>query len=73
MQNNFSLDSAASECSGDRRRKLRRIARVAEWISLGGMALVGTYSAYMWSDQAALTAICREAFQESSACLPADH
>lgn len=56
MRDNFSLDSVASECSGDRRRKLRRIARVAEWISLGGMALVGTYSAYMWGDQAALTA-----------------
>jgi hypothetical protein len=56
MQDNLSLDSAASECSRDRRRKLRRIARVAEWISLGGIALVGTYSAYLWSDQAALTA-----------------
>jgi hypothetical protein len=40
----------------DRRRTLRRISRAAECITLGGMVLVGTYSAYLGTDQDALTA-----------------
>jgi len=36
-------------------RKLRLIAHVAEWVALGGMALVVAYSAYLWSNPIALT------------------
>ena len=46
----------ASAASDDRRSKLRRIAHVAEWVALGGMALVVAYSAYLWSNETALTA-----------------
>jgi len=39
-----------------RQRKLRQISRTAEWIALCGIALIVSYIAYLWWDQAALTA-----------------
>jgi len=40
----------------DRRRKLRRISRVAEWVSLGGIAAAVAYCGYLCSHPAALIA-----------------
>jgi hypothetical protein len=50
------FDRTMDASSEDRRRKLRLISCVAEWVSLGGIALAVAYSGYLCSHPEALAA-----------------
>ena len=50
------VDSNTNASIDDRRRKLRLISRVAEWVALGGITFAVAYSGYLCSHPEALTA-----------------
>src|SRR5262249_4678509 len=56
MMREIQFDSTADAGIDDRRGKLRRISRVAEWVSLGGIALAVAYCGYLCSHPKALIA-----------------
>src|SRR5215470_1911725 len=56
MVHEVHLGNHTDASTADRRRKLRLISRVAEWVALGGIALAVAYGGYLCSNHAALTA-----------------
>ncbi len=51
MVTNSIASSESAIVIADRYRSITRIARVAEWLAIGAMVMIGAFGAFLWFDQ----------------------